>query len=345
MTIRAYDHYIHTGDTAYGAGTTMQNIRNIILHCLVYGTGGVPAAGWTLEHDEGGPTGTFVLANGERDFFICFAYRSAQIANISIATSFEGVDSNGFIVGEAARSGAAPGFASPFSWYADYFLGGGNSAATSRAGWSMLADANSCALAFSAAGASFAAGPGLDTVSSSTRRYGGALSFGKTSLGYGHVSSGAGNSYYLHPAEGVMVLNYPQTGLLIPSMDTVPDVTAGVDSIYSSSISSASSADFVYEDQPTLPVEIYMQGSSSVGAGRLGFIRGLVQMPYIDKSIFPRHILKALGMADEDFDTMLMQDLSKFRLGSDGCKYAYAKLASGDTKRAQVFLTDNPLVW
>src|SRR5690606_41918099 len=146
-----------------------------------------------------------------------------------------------------------------------------------RVGWFVLVYVISCALAFSSAGASFAAGPGLDTVSSSTRRYGGALSFGKTSLGYGHVSSGAGNSYYLHPAEGVMVLNYQQTGMLIPRMDTVPDVTAGVDSIYSNSISSASTADFVYEDQATLPVEFYMQVSSCVGVGRHGCRRGLVQ--------------------------------------------------------------------
>src|SRR5690606_23852490 len=105
MTIRAYDHYMHTGSDYPGPNRIMENFHGIIKHCLVNGTGGEPAAGWNLEYDEGEPNGTFVLSNGDRDFFICFFQSTSINVQVSIAASFEGVDENGFIIGEAARSG------------------------------------------------------------------------------------------------------------------------------------------------------------------------------------------------------------------------------------------------
>lgn len=341
MTIRAYDHYMHTGLVYPGHGALMQNFHDIIKQSLVIGTGGVPGAGWNLEYDEGEPVGTFVLSNGDRDFFICFHRISDISVQVSIASTFEGVDEVGFIVGEAARSGSEPGFSGSRAYNIAYFMGT-NSDPNGRGGWAMLADADTCSFVYSAASSRYE-GSGMDVNQTAIRRYGGGFSFGKTSKGFGYVSGLAGNNYYCHPADGITVLNYPQTGLLIPSIDTVPPVTAGVLGHRNGAASNI--APFTYEDQLMLPLEVYMEGAETVGGGSLGRIRGFVQLPFVDKSLYPRHLLNALGMAEDDFDTMHPQDLSKFRMASDGYRYAYGKLANGDTNLAQMLLTDNPMVW
>jgi|SRR5690554_1891760 len=342
MTIRAYDHFMHTGGDYPGAGRIMENFHGIIKQCLVYGSGGVPAAGWNLEYDEGEPSGTFVLSNGDRDFFICFFERSTQRIQVSIAATFEGIDANGFIVGEAARSGRDPGVTSPEEYNSFRFMGYGTGE-NARGGWSMLADANTCSFVLSGCDGSISPGPGMDTGGSSLRRYGGGFSFGKTTKGFGYVSGTGTSGYYYHPAENITTINDPRTGFLIPSFETIPPTEAGVRGLYNGTASNT--APFVYEDQMILPMEAYMQGSETVGPGSLGRIRGFIQMPFVDKSLYPRHLLNALGMAEDDFETMRIQDLSKFRVGSDGYRYAYGKLANGDTTQAQIFLTDNPMVW
>lgn len=207
----------------------------------------------------------------------------------------------------------------------------------------MLADANTCSIVLSSCTGSIPPGPGLDVNSNALRRCGGGLSFGKTTKGFGYASGMGEGLYYFHPAENITTLNDPRTGLLIPSMETIPSIAAGVRGMYNNTVSNT--APFAYEDQMILPVEAYMQGSETVGPGSLGRIRGFVAMPFVDKSLFPRQLLNALGMAGDDFETMRIQDLSKFRVGSDGYRYAYGKLASGDTTQAQIFLTDNPMVW
>lgn len=345
MTIRAYDHYMHTGSDYPGSGFTMENLHGIIKHCLVNGSGGVPAAGWNLEYDEGEPRGTFVLSNGDRDFFICF-YRSTSIrVQVSIAATFEGVDGNGFIIGESARSGAHRNFTSPAFYQMQYLVGLRSTSRPeeARGGWSMLADSNTCSIVFASCSNAFSPGAGIDSDSSAFYNYGGGFSFGKTTRGFGYVSGAGDSSNYLHPAEGVVVINDPRTGLLIPSSNDLPSVFAYASGEYNRR--AQNTATFIYEDQMMLPLEVYMQGSAAIGPGNVGRIRGFVQMPFVDKSLYPRHLLNALGMAADDFDSMRVQDLAKFRVGSDGYKYAYGKLAEGVSKSAQVFLTDNPMVW
>lgn len=340
MTIRAYDHFIHTGSD-YPGLALMENFHSIIKQCLVNGTGGVPGAGWNLEYDEGELLGTFVLSNGDRDFFICFCRTGSSTVQVSISASFEGVDENGLILGEAARSGRSPGISGASAFNIPYLVGN-STAHDGRGGWAILADADTCSFVYSAATNRYV-GPAMDATSSTIRRYGGGFSFGKTTKSFGYVSGLGGNGYFCHPADGLTVLNYPQTGLLIPSIDTVPPVSAGF--LGHGNAAAANTAPFTYEDQLMLPLEVYMGGSVRGGTGSLGRIRGFVQLPFVDKSLFPRHLLNALSMAEDDFDTMRVQDLSKFRIGSDGFRYAYGKLANGDTSLAQIFLTDNPMVW
>lgn len=141
-----------------------------------------------------------------------------------------------------------------------------------------------------------------------------------------------------------MVMNYPQSGLLIPSGDTVPPISAGILSNHAGSVSYGS--DFTYEDVTLYPIEVYMQGSGAVGGGSLGLVRGFVHSPSIDMRIYPRHILRSMGVISQaEFEALRIKDLSSFRVSSDGYRYAYGKLADGSCKVSQMFLTDNPEVW
>lgn len=347
MTIRAYDHFMHTGGDYPGINTPMQNMHGIIKNCLVFGSGGVPAAGWNIEYDEGEPTGTFVLSNGDRDFFICFSLESTYTIRVSIAASFEGIDPSGYIMGESARSGMGPGVTSPAFFRTQFFLGRSTSE-LNRGGWAMLADPDTCSIVFSSGSfTSSYLGSGLDINFSDVYRYGGGFSFGKTSEGFGYVTgtiSDANIQFHIHPGENMFVLHDPSSGLLIPSSEAIPQIDAGIKSM-NATVYAQYTATKTFVDQPVLPLEAYMQSSETVGPGYLGKIRGFIQMPWVDTRIYPRHILNSLGMADDDFETMRLQDLSKFRIGTDGYKYAYAKLASGSSNLSQVFLTDNPMVW
>lgn len=346
MTLRAYDHYLHTGSWSAGSGSMMKNLRSVLAHCLVNGTGGVPAAGWNLEYDAGGDEGSFVLSNANRDFFICFSYVNASTANVSIAATFEGVGSDGYIIGEAARSGALPFFASATSLNSSYFLGGFNTSETGRGGWSILADEQSVAVAFSSSSSASYSGDGMDINTAGLYRYGGGFGFGKTTKGYGYFSGTGSSNYYTHPAMGVTTINYPQTGLLIPSADTVPAIAAGVLGQYNGNSGSGDGiAEYVYEDLPMHPIEAYMQGSATVSGGSLGLLRGFVQFPTVNKTLYMRHLLRAMGMSQIDFDTMRVQDISRFRQAEDSYRYAYCKVGVAETSLAPAFITDNPAVW
>ncbi|MAC99666.1 MAG: hypothetical protein CMK76_07275 [Pseudomonadales bacterium] len=342
MAIRTYTHETFSGSVLYSVNNLQGNLRRVIAECLVNGSGGEPAAGWHLEYDVGGDTGTFVVSNAARDFFVCFNYVNGTTTKVSLAASFEGVDAGGFIVGEAARSGREGGFASPHLLNAQNFLVATSSSSGRQGGWSILADEDSCAIVWSI-GSSELVGAAMDTSASGMVRYGGGLSFGKTTAGYPHVSGHMLTNYQIHPAVGVMVMHYAASGLLAPSADTMPVVGAGVDAAHSGGANTG--ADFVYEDLLLTPIEVYQQGNAAVGAASLGAIRGFVQAPHVDLRLYPRHILNALGMAGADFDTMRYQDLSKLRVGDDGYRYAYGKQTSGMTAQAQMFLTDNPAVW
>ncbi|TKA90403.1 hypothetical protein [Halopseudomonas bauzanensis] len=341
MAIRAYDHYLHNGPIY--TSNAIASARSILIGCLVHGSGGVPGAGWNLEYDEGGIEGTFVLSNSARDFYICFAYSSSSKIRVSIAASFEGVSDTGYIIGESARSGRGPNFSTALDLGCSYFLGNYSvSDENRRGGWSMLADEDSVAIVFGV-GSAASPGPGLDNTTVTNTRYGGGCGFGKTSKGIGYFSGAGDGSLFVDPFLEISFIHYPDTGLLIPSAEAVPVTAVGVEARHRST--GTSPAGFRYEDLPMLPVEGYMQGNAITVGGSLGYLKGFVQFPYVDLGLFPRHVLHAMGMADSDFETMRTQDLCRFRIGQDGFRYAYAKMADGSSRSAQVFITDNPAVW
>ncbi|MEO1828830.1 MAG: hypothetical protein ABGX82_08425 [Pseudomonas sp.] len=324
----------------------MQNLRSILIDSLVLGSGGVPAAGWELLYDAGGDTGAFVLGNEDGDFYVCFSPDQPYAAKVSIAATFEGVDAAGLIVGEAARSGNSASMSSPVFFSSMYFPNGYSSSNTYRGGWSMLADGNSVAFVWSASSSAFAPGSGLDSAANNIQRYGGGFGFGKTTTGVGvfcGASSSVSSYFHAHPSEGIQRFNHPN-GLLIPAAEATSSVTAGHRAVYSMESNSSGEIDYISEDLPMFPMEVYAQGAGSVPGGSLGRLRGFVQLPHLRTDRFPRQILQSLGMA-EDFGSMRLQDLSALRLGSDGNRYAYGKLSGGHTSYAQMFLTDNPAVW
>jgi len=348
MTIRAYDHYIHTGTTVYGSEMLMGNLRSVLMECLVNGTGGVPAAGWTLEYDAGGPLGTFVLGNQAADFFICFHRMTSSQVKISLAATFDGVDSNGLIEGEGARSGLAASASSPHVLQHIHFLGGNNATDNYRAGWSMLASGESVALAWSVSPNNALPGPGLD-ISGIAGFGGGAFAFGKTSKGCGFVTSaspGSSNSYFAHPGgPGITIIHDPESGFLIPSSETIASVSAGVYARTGGVIAGVfKAANWLYEDLAVMPLEIMLQRGSDVCASA-GNVPGFMVLPSFEIGIFPRQKLRALGMAGADYGSLRIQDLVRFHTGDDGYRYALPMISSGQTNLAAVLMTDNPQYW
>src|SRR5690606_24776756 len=113
---------------------------------------------------------------------ICFHRVANTQVRVSIAATFEGVDSNGVIEGEGARSGLAAAASSPHVLQNLQFLGGQNATDGYRSGWSMLANGEAVALAWSATPNNALPGPGLD-VSGIAAYGGGGFAFGKTSKG------------------------------------------------------------------------------------------------------------------------------------------------------------------
>ncbi len=341
MTIRAYDHLMYAGDTVYSSWGMFENLKKFFIAALVTGTGGEPAAGWTLVYDAGGDTGTYVLGNADGDLFYCFFASSVNVVTVSMATTFEGVGLNGLIIGEAARSGSAGNYTSPMTMIAYRFMG--SAGATTRAGWSMLSDGNSVTFCWGSFYNGSYVGPAMDISSTNVYRCGGCICFGKTTKGFGYFAGAGTSSDFTHPSEQVMFINYPDTGLLIPSAEALPDYSAGV--APRSTDYPRYDMDFVYEDILLVPLEIYVYGDATHAACSLGFVRGVYQLPTVDNKYFFRKTLNALGMAGSDFATMRLQDLCKFRVGDDGFRYAMPKLAGTTMKKSQLLITDNPVVW
>lgn len=347
MTIRAYDHYIHTGTTVYGSEMLMGNLRSVVKECLVNGTGGVPAAGWTLEYDAGGSLGTFVLGNQAGDFFICFHRMSSNQVKVSIAATFEGVDANGVIEGEGARSGLAASASSPHLLQNLQFLGGQNATDNYKSGWSMIANGEAVALAWAATANNALPGPGLDTTSIAGFG-GGGFAFGKTSKGCGFVTGampGSSNAYFAHPGgPGITIIHDPESGFLIPPSETISSVTAGFYARTGNPSNMNKTADWTYEDLVVLPLEIMVQrGNDSCTSA--GHIPGFMMLPSFDIGIFPRQKLRALGMDRSDYDSLRLHDLVRFHSGDDGYRYALPHISSHQTNLAAVVMTDNPQYW
>src|SRR5690606_26508118 len=346
MTIRAYDHYSHTGATVYNNEMLMGNLRSVVMECLVNGSGGVPAAGWTVEYDAGEPLGTFVLGNQAGDFFICFHRVGSNQVKVSTAATFEGVDANGVIEGEGARSGLAASASSPHLLQNLQFLGGANATDGYRSGWSMLANGEAVALAWAATANNASPGPGLD-VNSVASFGGGGFAFGKTSKGCGFVTGatpGSSNTYFAHPGgPGITIIHDPESGFLIPPSETIASVTAGFYARTSNS-NVYKAVNWRYEDLVVMPLEIMVQrGNDSCTSA--GHIPGFMMLPSFDIGIFPRQKLRALGMDRSDYDSLRLQDLVRFHSGDDGYRYALPHISSNQTSLAAVVLTDNPQYW
>lgn len=333
MTVRVYSHETVSVTLTYGTGGAYPNLKALLVTCLVNGGGGIPGAGWSLVYDEGGATGTFVLANGAEDLFVAISYNDNNRIKTSMAVTFEGVDGNGLIVGEGARSSYSAGAAtSPvltgFTW-----LGG--QSASNPSGWCVIADETAVAFTFSAVNASFA-GPALDSNNSANISCGGAFGFGRTAKGLAYCAIHQDSSRPL-PGKTCYYLEDPQTGFLIPSSQALLEPVIGVPSPFTSYDSSTE--DFEYEDLMALPVGIYVPR-----LGDLGRLKGFLQLPHLPYGHI-RWIMKRLGMAPK-FDTMQGKDIATPILGSNGSYYSFCKTeVSSGTRQTPFLITDSPEVW
>lgn len=335
MTVRVYSHETVTVPATY-AYNGFQQLKDILIACLVSGAGGIPGAGWQLLADSGSDTGHFVIGNGAGDLFICFAYDQGGAAKVSISRTFSGVDASGSIVGECARSGNLPGFTA-YQRLGIVYLGGYNSAG--RAGWCLVADDAAFAVTISSSSGTYS-GSSMDTGNQALVSPGLSFGAGRTSKGFGYVIGGSINTSAYNGLDlNCTYFENPSSGLLIPSAETTATAVLAVrPAMYGFS---ADTAEFLYEDLPSV------EGHLHVGSlGDLGRIKGFLFLPTLQQGYY-RHVLRRLGMAP-NFATMTPRDIAAVIRGGDGHDYAYAKVSIGTSPANHAtpcLVTNNPRVW
>ncbi|MGE6790896.1 hypothetical protein ACQKFS_02585 [Pseudomonas guineae] len=188
-----------------GGLTGFQNLKKILLACLVTGYGAKVAAGWSLEAE--GPA-YVVLANGPKSGYLCFTFQGA--VQVYLAKTFTGMAGN-FMTGEGLKSGTAANNLAP-QCLGFYWVFSNLPSNT----WTVVADAKS--FVFAANG--FHSG---NTLIDNANSYSAATFFcGEDSVG-NFLSVGGNNM--TGPSEtgaldqfdqrGMTCLNNPNTGLLV----------------------------------------------------------------------------------------------------------------------------------
>lgn len=189
-------------------------LKAILKAALVYGYGVVPAAGWSLAYEA---SDTLILGTASGSGYVCFKmgiYSGYTHAEVWLASTFEGVDANGIILGAGRRSGVAANSAAP-----QRLILAMSSAYDSSTTWAVVADENSAIVVLSAA-----TGPSpveVASTSAGNQAYANYLFYFGDDSGGDLVCFGGSNTTSnglpLFSSAGCTILKYPDTGLLVDS--------------------------------------------------------------------------------------------------------------------------------
>lgn len=248
-----------------GGLTGFQNLKKILLACLVTGYGAKAAAGWSLEAE--GPA-YLVLANGPKSGYLCLTFQTA--VQVYLAKTFTGMSGN-FMTGEGLKSGTAANNLAPqclgFYWVFS---------SLPSSAWTVVADAKS--FVFAANG--FHSG---NTLIDNANNYSASTFFcGEDSVGNflsvgglnmnGPSETGAFDHF---DQRGMTCLNNPNTGLLVGTSGalsvTVPSMFGITDTrLTECSISDEIELARVYWGLPGGLAAGYLRGVANPGMGAVG---------------------------------------------------------------------------
>lgn len=291
MTIRYYSSLDDGAPLlpAVSSQRFIDNLRIVLINCLVTGYASKPGAGWTLAHDH--PDG-FTLSNGEG--YINFV--SVNSSNVAIYLLEALTDtSKAEVQGYNKRSGLwseGSGVAQRHYHHAQLFFG-----TTTNKGWCLIADDKTVTLQWLAASAA------LDPVTG----YGGALHFGRSwsAMGYAGFCALGGSS----SSSGAALLSGAPTGTLLrhPFDGTIaqgePYYRAG---LFNESNQNQQQSTIIPAGLPSLrPSRValvgygaVLSGSTSGSSGRhCGRLRGLLCEPSLSAAYVSK-VLPLLGVAN-----------------------------------------------